>query len=391
MIWSKLFASFLVLAFLVAASVGCILRAPEVTSEPTPAPASTPDEGVELKLVATAPSSYQLDVAPVYVGRGLCMLGSLTMLLKYDAPSLDFCDTIAYSGIGPSGYREQKEPTGIKFHYPQGGLWAGMVLAPRNLGYSLICGVAKGGRIDGPSFPLQQWPRIQSEAKSIKYFDNEEYAFDFLKKVIASDYPVAVHLNVVLVMNDFAKVSNKWVDFSRGCTEAKITEVSHMMVVTGYDTTHVYLNDPGDPAKPTKLPTTIDNFKSAWNVQETRPPSLKVGPYWMLFIQKSSEMKSVSDILAWNKQRSVNTPSEIRLFSENPPRGFTNRQEERDIQVIAKVRLEYAKFLEKNGKKEAAAHYEQSSKLWEGLLKSSTISEDLKKIADLEEQAQSLY
>jgi len=370
--------------------------APAPAPEPAPAPTSTPavTEKLELGLVATAPSSYQLDVAPVYVGSGLCMLGSLTMLLKYDAPALDFCGTIAYSGIGPSGYRQQK-PTGIKFDFPQGGLWAGMVLTPRNLGYSLICGVAKEGRVDpkggAPQSVVQQWPRIQSEAKSIKYFDKEEYAFDFLKKVIASDYTVAVHLNVVLVMNDFAKASNRWVDMSRACTEAKITEVSHMMVVTGYDTTHVYLNDPGDPAKPTKLPTTIDNFKSAWNVQETRSPSLNVGPYWMLFIQKSSEMKSVSDILAWNKQRSVNTPSEIRLFSENPPRGFTNRQEERDIHVIVKVRLEYAKFLEKNGKKEAAAHYEQSSKLWEGLLKSSTISEDLRKIADLEEQAQELY
>jgi len=39
----------------------------------------------------------------------------------------------------------------------------------------------------------------------------------------------------------------------------------------------------------------------------------------------------------------------------------------------------------KNSKREAAALYEQSSRLWEGLVESENISDDLKKIADMEE------
>jgi len=80
-----------------------------------------------------------------------------------------------------------------------------------------------------------------------------------------------------------------------------------------------------------------------------------------------------------------------RLFSENSPRELKHSDEEKDVHVIAESRSEYAKFLAKNGKSEATAIYEQSSNSWEGLLKSSTISDDLRKIADLEEQAQRLY
>ena len=101
--------------------------------------------------------------------------------------------------------------------------------------------------------------------------------------------------------------------------------------------------------------------------------------------------KATDDIMAWNKQKAIGTPSQIRLFSENALGEFTSEWAQKEIYVTSEMRSEYAKFLGENAKTEAAALYEQSSKLWEGLLESSTVSEDLKKIADLEEKAWSLY
>lgn len=359
--------------------------------------APTLTEESELELVATAPSSYQLDVTPVYAGHDVCFLGSLGMLVKYNDPSLDFCDIVGYSGLGAGGYNTPS-PKGFKFKLLSPSYWDSMVFCPRNLGYSLIVGIAKGGRIDptpDPRFtamvkeivPDKQSMKVEDEAERTEYFDNEDDAFNFLKRVIASGYPVEVHLNTVLVMDDFAKVSSHWAENSANWRSAD--EISHYMVVTGYDRTYVYLNDPTDPGRPANLPTTIDNFKAAWNVQETMESS-NTGPYWMLFIKKCQEKESIDDILAWNKQISMTTPLEIRRFSESSPRQASTSLEKKQNHTLADLRAEYAKFLKKIGKNEAAALYELSSELWRGLLESSTISDDLKEIADLEEQAQRL-
>ena len=366
---------------------------------PEPAPAPTPTEQSKLDLVETAPPSHQLDVTPVYAGHDVCMLGSLAMLLKYDDPSLEFCDLVGNIGMGSIGKYRPDKATGVEFKFDApDGRWSGMVFAPQNSGYSLIVGIANGGRIDeqinappdAPPSVIEQKPRVKREAKRIEYFDNVDDAFDFLKRVVASGYPVEVHLNTIKVMHDFAKATSHWADNAAMWTRGGLTTVSHFMVVTGYDTTHVYLNDPTDPGKPINLPATVGNFKAAWNVPEEMWPN-NTGPYWILFVKKSGERKSIDDILAWNKQRAIGAPSQIRLFGENTLGEFTTGWAQKEIYVTSEMRLEYARFLKKNGKTEAATIYEQSSKLWEGLLESSTVSEDIKRIADLEEQARRLY
>lgn len=363
-------------------------------AEPTP----TPPEEIELDLVETVPSSYQLDVTPIYAGHDVCMLGSLGMIAKYVDPSLDFCDIVGCSGIGPTGYFMPDKPTGLKFTFVNGH-WAGMVFAPRHLGFSLILGIADGGKIDESPSPDEQ-ARIEHRqpdtahlalkdiVKRIEYFDNVDDAFNFLKKVIASGYPVEVHLNVIPVMHDFAKVSDNWVDH---CKRLERDDTgSHFMVVAGYDSEYVYLNDPTDPGKPANLPATICNFKSAWDVPKGTAPN-NTGPYWMLFIKNIRGKESADSILAWSKERAKDTPRETCLLSEDPLVASEISSDKTRIHVISEMRLEYSKFLAKNGKGGAAALYEQSGKLWVGLLESSSISDDLKKIADLEERAQQLY
>jgi hypothetical protein len=163
------------------------------------------------------------------------------------------------------------------------------------------------------------------------------------------------------------------------------------MVVTGYDASYVYLSDPTYPDKPTNLPATIGNFKSAWTVPEGMTQN-DAGPYWMLFIKRGEGKKSADDILDWNKKRSATTPNEIKALSEQcPPCGASAPTDECDIDMITVIRSEYAKFLEKNGRGEAASLYKQSAALWEGLLKSSDLNNNLKKIAELEQRALDLY
>ena len=353
--------------------------APEPTPEPSPAPTPTQPEELELELVETAPTSYQMDVTPVYSGfqgePAQCYLGSFAMLAKYNDPALEFSDVIACCGVGTCAH--------ISLAGDLGGFGTGphsIIATAENLGYGYIIGVARNGRTnDSPRSP--EYSTFEGEAQRIEYFNTEDDAFNFLRRAIASNYPVMVVLDFHYVRNDLAKVSGDW---------EKMPEVahgSHHFTVTGYDPDYVYLNDPTGTDKAVNLPVTVANFKSAWDVKEGLRLSDK-GPYWMLFLVKKQSQKSASDILAWNKQISSTAAYEIRRFAENPK--MTDMQRFLIYHFI-RGRAEYANFLERNGKSEAAALYKQSSKLWEGLLKSSTLSVDLKKIADLEEQARSLY
>lgn len=349
------------------------------TPSPEPITVSPEPEELELNLVEMAPSSYQLDVTPVYSGfqgePAQCYLGSLAMLAKYDDPALDFADVIAYCGVGTCAH--------VSLAGDLGGFGTGphsIIDTAANLGYGYIIGIAKNGRAnDTPISPLQS--TFEEKAERIEYFDTEDDAFNFLRRAIASNYPVIVVLDCHYVRDDLARVSGYW---------QKIPEVihfSHHFTVTGYDRDYVYLNDPTGFEKADNLPVTIANFKSAWEVTEELTLSNK-GPYWMFFLVKKQDQKSASEILAWNKQMSSQAAAHIRKFAENPR--MTDMQRFLIYHFI-RARAEYAKFLERNGKTEAAALYEQSSQLWEGLLESGDLSDDLMKIADLEEQAWSLY
>ncbi|MFH0767976.1 MAG: hypothetical protein V1932_00210 [Chloroflexota bacterium] len=380
---------------------GCIQR---VAETPTPSqvetPAttetltstSTPDEKeptpleeLELRLVETAPPSYRLEVSPLFVDGGLCFAGSLAVLAKYTDSSVEPEDIIGYGGLGPIGYYSSEQQ---KFVIRGQNLAPSTIaLAARNLGFDIIMGIAKDGRIDGTTTDGINIT-LESQANNITYYYSDDEAFDFLKRVIASGYPVAVHLNIIEVMSDFASISNDWV--KRMKSFSSLPNKSEFMVVTGYDEANVYLIDPIDPGKPTNLLTRTDNFLAAWNVPKNMVGS-NVGPYWMIYITKSGDRKQVNDILTWNKQRSVNVPSDIRLWAEQATDETVNTFTSQDFAHISAARSIYAKFLDKNGRHESAFSYEQSSKLWEGLSKSLNLSDDLREIADLEEQAQGLY
>ena len=216
----------------------------------------------------------------------------------------------------------------------------------------------------GPEPPAQF--NFKESAKEVKYFSNKEEAARYLKSIISSGKPVMVHLDLYYVTDDFAKISPSWAwEKFHG---------SHFMTVTGYDENYVYINDPTDSDLAIKnMPTSYKNFLEAWeNGANPQVMGHKLGPYWMLYLKDETKRKSIKEIMAWNKEISENTAFEIR--------------EALNYEMIGEMavgRLEFAKFLERNGYKEAASLYREAGNLY---LKKPEVN-DLFLIADKEEQA----
>ncbi|MFH1714090.1 MAG: hypothetical protein ABH831_00630, partial [Candidatus Nealsonbacteria bacterium] len=97
-----------------------------------------------------------------------------------------------------------------------------------------------------------------------------------------------------------------------------------------------------------------------------------LGPYWMLYLKDKAKRKSIKEIMAWNREISENTAFEI---------GEALNYEM--IGEMAVGRLEFTKFLERNGYQNAANLYREAGNLY---LKKPTIDEP-SLIADKEEEA----
>jgi len=350
---------------------------------------TAPDEGPSLgEGEKVIPQAYQLNVPRVFTGEvlkeketeegpGLCYLGAFAMLSLFDDPDLDFTEIVAYSGIGVTA-KNIVPFIGLTNDF-QGN---SIITAAGNLGYNFGLGLLSGGKDSiiylpppppdtspPPPPPAGSEPPTQfiftESAKEVKYFSNEEEATSYLKSIISSGKPVLVHLDLYYVTDDFAKISPSW-------TWEKF-HASHFMTVTGYDENYVYINDPTDPDLAIKnMPASYKSFLEAWeNGADPQLRGHQLGPYWLLYLKDKTERKSINEILAWNKEISENSASEIR--------------EALNYEIIGEMavgRLEFAKFLERNGYQNTANLYREAGDLY---LKKPTI--DLSLIADKEEEA----
>jgi len=339
------------------------------------------------------PQAYQLNVPRVFTGEvlkeketeeapGLCYLGAFAMLALFDDPDLDFTGIVAYSGIGVTAKNEVPFGGGAGPGLTNDFKGNSIITGAENLGYNFELGLLSGGKDSiSPPFPPPKPPppppppaglkpptqfSFKESAKEVKYFSNEEEATHYLKSIISSDKPVLVHLDLYYVVDDFAKISPSW-------AWEKFHD-SHFMTVTGYDEDYVYINDPTDPDLAIKnMPTSHKNFLEAWeNGANPEFRGHKLGPYWMLYLKDKAKRKSIKEIIAWNREISENTAFEI---GEALNYFF--------IGEMAVSRLEFAKFLERNGYQNVANLYREAGNLY---LEKPTIDE-LSLIADKEEEA----
>jgi len=319
------------------------------------------------------PQAYQLNVPRVFTGEvlkekgteegpGLCYLGALTMLALFDDPDLDFTEIVAYSGIGVTA-KNVVPFIGLTNDF-QGN---SIITGAENLGYNFGLGLLSRGK---DSITNSQF-NFKESAKEFKCFSNKEESIHYLKNIISSDKPVLVHLDLYYVADDFAKISPNWASLEK-------IHASHFMIVTGYDENYVYLNDPTEPDLAIKnMPISHKNFLEAWeNGANRKVKGHKLGPYWMLYLKDKAKRKSIEDIVAWNREISKNTAFEI---GEALNYFF--------IGEMAVGRLEFAKFLERNGYQDVANLYREAGNLY---LKKPTIDE-LSLIADREEEARNRF
>lgn len=332
----------------------------------------------ELEIVQ-APDNYQLDVPAIYSGLekipGLCYLGSFAMMAKYHCPELEFYDVVACSGVGAKV--EYIEPFGDSLPFLGNGIGeASIILATQNLNASFILCLHEEGCDSAPYYPPQL--RFGEQAEEIIYFDSSDKSLNYLKEIIASGYPVVVYLDCYYVYDDFASCSDFWKNFMEK------DHYDHYMTVTGYDKDYIYLNDPTDPTEAAiNILAKTEKFKLAW--EKGNEIGQKLGPYWMIYLSDMGTMKSLSEVISCNVELAKEAPSEIRKFATEPNSSDTTCFLLREI---AKARIEFANFLEKNDMEQAASLYRESGNIFATISENGNVTaSELNMIADKEEQA----
>lgn len=344
----------------------------------TPAPATTLDE---LNLTAEPLAKKRLDVEKVYSGGegpGLCYLGSYAMLARYADSDIDFSDVIANCGIATSA-----------FYVPEinlllNGFEIGSIaVAAGNQGFDYYIAALKGAGLTDEFLAAN----LVEDAKQVISVNNEEEAFNLLKRLIASDIPVMAHLDINFIREDliahcpYWKSIFDWQDVHMGSTH-----IDHYMSVNGYDRDYVYLNDPTEKQEDlgTDIPVSINAFLDSW--ENGNHPSLgeesQIGPYWMLFLGERGTAKSVEELIAWNKGIAAEAIPRIRQAAEKP-----NVNDLIHCNGMYRARKEFAAFLKENGYTEAGEIFLEISELFGGLTRSDDPGADLLKIADLQEQS----
>ena len=328
-----------------------------------------------------APESAQLDVPIVYSGLnnwpGMCYLGAYAMLVIYDHPELDFADVVAYSGVGSNALLIDFPgiPRMLTNRYTDQGI----INASRNLDAASVLGYQQDGSgtdVNHPAGPLS----FEDNAAGVAQFEDGSEALDLLKRAVAAGRPVLVYLNLYHVHDDFAAASTYW----RDVLGKDIA--SHYMTVTGYDEDTIYLNDPTDPTEnAANLPASTENFMRAWEDTLDIPGAPPLGPYWMLFITEPGSVPPAEDVVAWNVETAVDAPTEIRAFAENPDSSdmacFMTYE-------MARARMAFADYLDRNGWPEAAEDYRQSGEMLARIAEQRSLTDaELEQIADLEESA----
>jgi hypothetical protein len=354
------------------------IQSPEPSSAPPATPPAPPEPPppplAELNLVVEPVAEKRLDVELVYSGGdlpGLCYLGGYAMLAKFNDSDIDFTDVVANSGIGSSA-----------LYIPEvnilndGSFLQSIGLAAKNQGFDYYIAALKAATITD-TFLAADFPK---DAKQVLSAESEDEAFELLKRLVSSDIPVMVHVDLSPIKEPMV-AHTSWAKYAFMGAD----HLDHYMTVTGYDQNVVYLSDPTEKAagKGEDIPVDITGFLSAWeNGDHPSFGDAGVGPYWMLFLGKRGTARSASELISWNKEIAAKAPEEIRKAADNP-----NINDLLHCNQMYRARKEFGAFLKEAGYVEAGNMFLQAADLFRGLCQSSNPKADLLKIAGLQEQS----
>jgi hypothetical protein len=357
----------------------------DVTTAPHEAEGPGPDE-VDTRPapdLPPAPESAFLDVLLIYSGLNdmpaLCYLGAFSMLVGFNHPEFDFADAVAMGGVGSSAlYLDYPEMDPVLTHRYADASIINVVL---NLNASYALGFGVDGRGSDPYQPVGM--PFETYADGLVRFESGDEALDYLKRAVGSGYPVEVYLNTYFIFDDFAAISTYWREVLGKDNAA------HFMTVTGYDAESVYLNDPTDPTDQAgSLSADVQHFLQAWENTLSIPGAQPMGPYWMLFLVEPGEIPEPELVVSWNAEEAEGAFEEIGKFADDPGGSeFAHFM----LHEMAKARLEFADYLDRNGWADAGQHYRQSGLMLAELSTGEEMDPDsIEAIARQEEEALAL-
>ncbi len=242
------------------------------------------------------PASRILDVPTRKQLLGFCYIESFAMLMAFLDNSITIEEVVAYSGSGAilhyDSYIKSFSPT---VPYPNSPIYYEL----SNYGAHYILGSAGG----------YGWSQLYNNAYAKITYTNETDAMKYLKAALNSGRPSQVYIDL---------------GYLPTLTNVKYPGVlpgagSHWILVTGYDTDGIYLNETytneGSTNQYKNFEVPVSEFLQAWQkgADVSRGES---GPYWMMFIEEKTVAeltgkKSGTDILTMQKQFSANNATTI--------------------------------------------------------------------------------
>lgn len=289
----------------------------------------------------------------------LCYLGAFAMLVMYDDSNLTFSDVVAYSGIGT---HLEKDEYGL---LTNGYKEESILNAADGLGYDYVLGIKNTGTANSYA------ASFTSNTSKLISFSSVSEAIRQLEIVINSGRPIMVHLDSYYVKEEFAKTSEFWKN------NVGDSHSSHFMVVTGYNESHVYINDPTDPNLSIKnMEIPVENFLEAWYNGDKVEEGAQLGPYWMLYLDwNTNNRTSVERILEWNYGISSGTYDQIQKSNK-----------EGDFGELGVGRIEFGNFLIENGYDEVGQKYKEIGEMY----LTTPNTQEMATIVDMEDEARDL-
>ncbi len=337
------------------------------------------------------PSSRYLDVPHVPQSASICYLGCTTMLTKYYDQNLEISDIITYTGAATifkdytqtSIMNEEEEEEGEEDGDKGGERKKKIVptdysIVPptiKNLGFTPhfeYVGQAKGFAIG------------LKEGNPSNSLSTENKLLNRLKEILASNHPAIV-----------------WLDNDAWWTKhfESITGGPEPLVAIGYDENNIYTHVATTAAADENQSIPIDKFSNGWGKEIT--PIL-------LYLTKDGTKKTTAEILSDLKANAEKTPTNLIKTARGLENGAVSLGSPGimwlgfNLQQYGALRENFAAFLNKQGYKNLATKYNNSStKFWnanqsyektDGGGKAPTeVADILREIATIENQAYNLW
>lgn len=316
----------------------------------------------EEKLIQLVPASHKLKTKHFYAPGISYLVAAATVMNFYDS-SIDLKKAVVYSRSTRFIYPSEEERLKGKGDVGPSAPNMSLTEVFKNLGFVTYIGFDKNKNGLVKEF-LKEVP-----SENQREFTDQEEAFYFLKKLIASGFPVITHI-------DLGKLT---------FTEK---EGSNFIPVFGFDRDNIYTYFSFDKSgKEIKIAN--NQFLDAWDESEGKG---FFGPNFFIWLEESQEGLSDSAILRILKKDAQEAIQNMKNFVEDIKKGVSIPYLIWDSGYW--TRRFSALFLKENNLDNVAEKYTQAAEIYKEINENTSkdeFIEKMKKIVQLEEEAVQLW